>query len=365
MKISRDTFSFYDKSDLVIVREQYPGHSFFYINFSIFAEGDVSQAIKKLSIFLDQNGYEVLTGFAFGLESFPSVSNLNKISGLVSLKQKDTSCHRIQLVCTDSSMVTVITNTAYATVKAVDHYGSTLFFITNGYYQGADNCYGQAYSAFKSLGKILNDIGIGCSNLVRTWLFVSDILEWYDTLNRARTDFYREENILDDHIPASTGIGLGNIYDKCLLINAFAVHNREVKQMVRTVKSPMQCDATDYKSSFSRAVELSLKTSKRLIISGTASIGRNGETLHKGSIKNQIKHTMEVVHSILTNEKYGWNNVVRAIAYFLYPEDVIYFNEYCFSNNIDSSGILRVDGTICRDDLLFEIELDAVKTVQH
>jgi len=365
MKISRDTISIYDKTDLISVREQYPDHSFFYINFSISPEVDISQAIYKLSNYLDQEGLEILTGFAFGLENFNFNGKLNKLSAMVLLQHNYLSGCRIQLICTDSSMVKVIDNTVYPTVKIIDHYGSVLIFISNIHYEESGNYFKQAYSSFKYLGKTLEDIGLCCNNMVRTWLFLNDILDWYDTLNQARTDFYDDENILDDLIPASTGIGLSNTRGNSLLINAIAVHNMKNKHIIRIVNSPMQCDATDYNSSFSRAVELSLKTSKRLIISGTASIGSNGETLHNGSIINQIEHTMEVVQSILINENYVWNNVVRAIAYFLYPEDEQYFIDYCLKNNIDSSGILCVGGTICRDELLFEIELDAVKALQH
>ncbi len=365
MKISRDTISIYDNSDLISIREQYPEHSFFYLNFSISQERDISKAIKELSGFLDQNGLEILTGFAFGLESFAFNCQLNMLSDLVLLQHNYTSGCRIQLICTDSSMVEVINNTVYANVKTVDHYGSTLIFISNIQYVESDDRYKQAYSTFKYLGKILEDTGICCNTLVRTWLFLDDILDWYDTLNRARTGYYKEEKILDDLIPASTGIGLNNSRGKCMLINALALSSLEGENIIRMVSSPKQCDATAYNSSFSRAVELSLKTSKRLIISGTASIGDNGETMHKGSIKKQIEHTMDVVQSILVNENYGWNNVVRAIAYFLYPDDEQYLGDYCQKKNIDSSSILCVGGTICRDDLLFEIELDAVKTLQH
>lgn len=365
MKINRDTISIYDKTDLISVREQYPDHSFFYINFNISPEADISQAIHKLSIYLDQEGLEILTGFAFGLENYTFNGKLNKLSVLVLLQHNYISGCRIQLICTDSKMVEVINNNACPIVKTLNHYGTSLFFISNIYYEKSDDCYKEAYYTFKTLGKTLKDIGLCCNSLVRTWLFLNEILNWYGTLNRARTDFYGEENILDDLIPASTGIGLSNTRGNSLLINAIAVHNIKNKHNIRIVNSPMQCDATDYKSSFSRAVELSLKTSKRLIISGTASIGSNGETLHKGSIINQIEHTMEVVQSILVNEKYVWDNVVRAIAYFLYPEDEQYFIDYCLRNNIDSAGILCVGGTICRDDLLFEIELDAVKALHH
>lgn len=365
MKISREKISIHDRSDLTIVREEYPQHAFFYINFNVWPEGNIYQAVKNLSSYIEHNGLEVLLGFAFGSEN-PVLDGLpDNLEDLIFLKHDVSRGCQFQLICTDSNKVRLIQNDEKCLVKAVDHFGSSLVFISNILPGESDDCYLQAYSSFKSLGKIIKDNRTSLNNLARTWLYIYNILDWYDDLNRARNDFYTEENIFNGFIPASTGIGMGNIHGKCLSISAFAISENEGNSLIRIVDSPMQCDATNYKSSFSRAVEISHKTSKRLIISGTASIDSKGKTIFKGNIKKQVEHTMEVVKSIMLNENYGWNNVVRAIAYFLDPQDEKHFYDYCLKNYIDNSFILTVGGTICRDDLLFEIELDAVKPLQH
>jgi enamine deaminase RidA (YjgF/YER057c/UK114 family) len=363
MKIRRDKISIYDRSDLIIIREEYPQHTFYYINLNLRPGGNAHQAFKNLSAYIESNGLEVLIGFAFGPDNHFFNGSANSLASLIFLKHDISSAYKCQLICTESSEVRLIQENEKCLVKAVDHFGSSLVFISNILSDESDSCYTQAYSSFKSLGKILKDSRISYNNLVRTWLYLQNILNWYDDLNKARTDFYMEENIFNGFIPASTGVGLSNIYGRCLSISAFALLENEGNSLIRLINSPMQCDATNYKSSFSRAVEITHKTSKRLIISGTASIGSKGETLYKGSIEKQIEHTMEVVSSIMFNEKYEWENVVRAIAYFLDPVDEKYFSEYCLRNHIDDSCILTVGGTICRGDLLFEIELDAVKAL--
>ncbi|MEE4215442.1 MAG: Rid family hydrolase [Bacteroidales bacterium] len=317
--------------------------------------------MKNLSAYLANNVLQVLIGFGFGFE----YSIINQLSndppGIVFLRHTDSSGWHIQLVCTDSRDVKSIRNKYSAGIVTVSHYDSLLYFISNIHPDQLSDCYSQAYSSFKLLGKILKDYTVSYSNLARTWLYLNDILSWYGDLNRARNDFFVEDKILEGLIPASTGIGLDNIEGKCLLISAFALTATDGKERVRMIDSPMQGDAVKYKSLFSRAVEITFKTSKRLVISGTASIDEEGNTLHKNSVVDQIEHSMKVVEAILLKEQYHWDNIVRAIAYFRDTQHIKHFRDYCMSGGIDTSCVLTVGGTVCRDDLLFEIELDAVK----
>ncbi|MEA1887560.1 MAG: hypothetical protein U9N72_10175 [Bacteroidota bacterium] len=365
MKINRKKFLSAKKSDLIIVEEEYPDHSFFYINLNVKPDDDSCQATNDLSSYLEDNYLEVLIGFAFGFDVDVGTNlindSFNKLDNLILLQDSASTGSQIQLICADGREVKSLNAPTHTTVKMFNHYGSELYYISNIRPNKSDNCYMETFSSFKSLGKILNDNYVSYNNLVRTWLYIHNILDWYDILNKARTDFFTGENIFEGLIPSSTGIGLSNIYKKCLSLSAFALKPKDEKEMVQMVDSPMQCDAINYKSSFSRAVEISLQTSKRLIISGTASIGSTGETLYKESVVKQIEHTMEVVKSILRSKKYNWDDIVRAIAYFPDPGHVKHFKDYCLSKEIDPSYFLSVGGTVCRDDLMFEIEIDAVK----
>jgi hypothetical protein len=55
-----------------------------------------------------------------------------------------------------------------------------------------------------------------------------------------------------------------------------------------------------------------------------------------------------------------WKDVSRAIAYFKNMEDAPLLDLYCKKNNLPALPIAIAHGDICRDDLLFEIEADAV-----
>jgi enamine deaminase RidA (YjgF/YER057c/UK114 family) len=97
-----------------------------------------------------------------------------------------------------------------------------------------------------------------------------------------------------------------------------------------------------------------------LIVSGTASITPRGETANVGSISKQIELTMKVVKGILHARHMSWENVTRGIVYFKNKTDMNSFENFCSDNNIPELPFSIINADICRNDLLFEIEVDAV-----
>ncbi|OVE76543.1 hypothetical protein BVX97_00820, partial [bacterium E08(2017)] len=217
----------------------------------------------------------------------------------------------------------------------------------------------QTRAVFEQMEKALALVDMDFSHVIRTWMYLDNLLEWYDEFNVVRTDFFHERKVFDNLVPASTGIGVSNHIGSSLVTDVLAVKPKTDKVKVFAVPSPMQCPAIDYKSSFSRAVELQLPDYRQLFISGTASIDPDGNTLHLGDTAAQIKLTMEVVDEILKSRDMSWKDTTRAIAYFKNVEDVPLLYEYCEANNLPPMPIAISHSDICRDDLLFEIEFDA------
>ena len=96
-----------------------------------------------------------------------------------------------------------------------------------------------------------------------------------------------------------------------------------------------------------------------MLISGTASIAPDGTSIHRDDVPAQIDRTMEVVHAILKSRNLTWDNTVRAIAYFADMADVPHFTAYCAKHGIRNLPVIHAHATVCRADLLFELELDA------
>lgn len=221
----------------------------------------------------------------------------------------------------------------------------------------------QAREVFEIMEDILATVGMDFSNVVRTWMYLSELLDWYDEFNQVRTKFFDERGVFDGIVPASTGIGVGNPAGAALVTDLFAVKAKTDRVKIEEVESPLQCSATDYKSSFSRAVQVSLPDHRTIYLSGTASIEPSGKTVHPDDTEKQIKLTMEVTQALLRAKDMDWEDTVRGIAYFKDIKEAPLFEKYCKQNNLPKIPFVLSHSDICRDDLLFEIELDAIKQI--
>lgn len=219
----------------------------------------------------------------------------------------------------------------------------------------------QARATFEKMEAALRIVDMDFSNVVRTWLYISEILCWYDEFNVVRTQFLNERGVFGGVVPASTGIGVANPAGAALITDVFAVKPKNNNVSVHAVTSPLQCPAIDYKSSFSRAVEVLLPDHRRLYISGTASVEPGGKTAHLGDVEKQIALTMKIVQAILESRRMGWADTSRAIAYFKDMGNSPMLDKYCKENCLPHMPITVAHGDICRDELLFEIEVDAVQ----
>lgn len=218
----------------------------------------------------------------------------------------------------------------------------------------------QAQEVFQKLEQVLRQSGMQPSDLVRTWLYLDRLLEWYDQFNRVRTEFFEKSGIFERLVPVSTGIGAANTSGSALAAAALAVQPKDGKLSVERIVSPLQCEADDYRSSFSRAMELGYPKHRFLMISGTASIDPQGRTAHSGDAAKQIELSMRVVRAILESRDMDWDDAFRGIAYFKNIEDYPLYESYCRGAGISEFPTAIVEADICRHDLLFEIEIDAV-----
>jgi enamine deaminase RidA (YjgF/YER057c/UK114 family) len=217
----------------------------------------------------------------------------------------------------------------------------------------------QARSVFEQCEAALQTGGMDFSHVMRTWFYLDGLLDWYDAFNAVRTQFFEERGVFRGVLPASTGIGLANRQGAALVMGALAIKPRDGRVRIQTVASPLQCPATNYRSSFSRAVEVTLPGSRQLHISGTASIAPDGSSLHTGDIEAQLAKTMKVVAAILQSRGMEWSNTTRGIAYYKRAEDAATVRNCMREYTEGSSAIALAHADVCRPELLFELELDA------
>ncbi|MDF9832664.1 enamine deaminase RidA (YjgF/YER057c/UK114 family) [Ereboglobus sp. PH5-5] len=221
----------------------------------------------------------------------------------------------------------------------------------------------QSADVWQLLKARLEHAGFTLGNLVRTWFFNDHILDWYTDFNRVRNAFFTEHNIFGTLVPASTGVGASNAAGAALSLDALAVAPKSaVAPRVSAVTSPLQCAAYDYKSAFSRAVECAdADGSRHLLVSGTASIEPGGKTIHLDDLDAQIDLSLRVVEAILKSRDMDWRDTARAILYFPRIEWMPRWEARRTALGIPPLPAIFAHCDICRDDLLFEIELDAWK----
>lgn len=217
----------------------------------------------------------------------------------------------------------------------------------------------QTLDVFRQMEEALQTVGMDFSHVVRTWFYNNNLLDWYDEFNRARDSFFESRGVFSHFVPASTGIGSANLVDSALLARVFAVRPKCDAVKVTEVESPLQCSAQDYRSSFSRAAELDHPLFRQLIVSGTASIAPMGETVHLNDADKQIELSLDVIEAILKSRGMNWCDVVRSVAYLKDKSYAANYEAIARRRGIDQMPCIEIQADVCRDDLLFEMELDA------
>lgn len=223
----------------------------------------------------------------------------------------------------------------------------------------------QARQMFENARALLEANGSDFSHVVRTWVYLPHILQWYREFNAARTASYERFGVFDEPwsgvLPASTGIqgaapGPAQCFMDLVAVEALAGEDLEV----RRINNPRQSEATSYGSSFSRAVEVTHAGVSHLYVSGTASINERGETVYAKDLEGQIFRTMTNVGVLLQSSGVGWEDVCIATAFFKTADYIPAFDRVLGTLGVPRFPVVSVVADVCRPELLFELEATAV-----
>jgi len=222
---------------------------------------------------------------------------------------------------------------------------------------GADE---QAHAMFTQAAATLKALGGSMHSVARTWLWLGDILGWYDDLNRVRNRFFKSVGLIETDpnkacMPASTGIGVYPAFGAACAMDLVAVVGKggkvEYFREAGNQRSPYH-----YGSAFSRASRAGSPAGDTVYVSGTAAIDAEGRTSPIGDAKGQISVTIENVRAAFRDLGCRDAEVVQAIAYSNTPEvQAIFHKEFADLG----WPCISVIADICRDDLLFELEAAA------
>jgi len=218
----------------------------------------------------------------------------------------------------------------------------------------------QARKMFEKAESVLRQVGADMHSVARTWVWLDDILSWYDEFNGVRNRFFVEHGLLNGstrtgHPPASTGIGVSLAGRPRCGLDLVAICG-EPGCVRHYSRAGHQNPPYQYGSAFSRASKAATPAGGTVFVSGTAAIDDRGITQHVGDVAAQIEATIGHVRAVLQEMSCTDADVVQAIAYSKTVEAEKAFRAR--QRNL-SWPCLSVIADVCRHELLFEIEATA------
>lgn len=228
---------------------------------------------------------------------------------------------------------------------------------------------GQVRRMLDRADRMLREQGGSYRDVVRTWFYLSAILEWYPEFNKVRNEQYGEYGIMPSpgdgtlYLPASTGIR-GEVHSGAVAtMDLFAIIGDPASRpKVTQLTNKRQLDAFRYGAAFSRGALIKGPAGSLFQLSGTAAIDERGKSLCIGDIRGQITCTLDKVEALMAQVGASLRNICAATVFVKRPEYVTIFHEITAERRLTDLPVVYVVADICRDELLFEIDAEAVIT---
>jgi enamine deaminase RidA (YjgF/YER057c/UK114 family) len=219
--------------------------------------------------------------------------------------------------------------------------------------------------------RILRAQGLDYRHVVRTWIYLSNILGWYGDFNRARNARYAELGLMpgpndrQSVLPASTGIGADLPGGAACTLDLLAVAAADGGRVIRHMGNRRQQEAYRYGSAFSRGTAISGPRGTLIEVSGTAAIDENGKSLYPNDIRSQVRCTLAKVDSLLHQARASLKDICAATVFVKKPEHAEVVREVTADLGIENLPAVCVVADICREELLFEIDAEAEVLIEE
>lgn len=226
----------------------------------------------------------------------------------------------------------------------------------------------EAESMFREAAAVLNDVGVSYSSVVRTWIYVADILGWYEQFNQARSAQYLHLCPTAEDgsrwLPASTGIeGRSPTGARCIM-DLFALGGPGRDRIrVEAVHNPLQSEAYTYGSDFSRGAAVAFDGLEAVYVSGTAAIDERGRSVCSGNVAGQVARTLDNVEALLDTRGMTLDDLACSTAFLKHGADAEAARAVIEERGARLANSVFVAADVCRPDLLFEVDGLAVRAV--
>ena len=222
----------------------------------------------------------------------------------------------------------------------------------------------QADQMFTNVGLGLRAHGMEYRNVVRTWIYLSRLLEWYGEFNRVRTAHYKPAGLGVEGgvaFPASTGIQCHHDDEECLMdVLALVSDGPKNAAAIPINHSPRQDQSFKYGSAFSRGMTIEIEGTRTVHISGTASIDAAGASIHVGDAEMQSLETLMCIAAILEEQGGSLENITSSTLFCKDRAAWDAWNRVTRLLKVPAFPKVCVQADVCRADLLVEMEAVAV-----
>ena len=220
---------------------------------------------------------------------------------------------------------------------------------------------------FERASRILELEGATFRDVARTWIYLPNILQWYDGFNAARSVKYREFGLIPvgpaesggrrTLLPASTGISGSNPHGAGPVMDLLAVISKpECPVKVELMTNARQKDAFEYGSAFSRGVWIREPDMTQVQVSGTAAIDERGKSLFPGDCRAQIFRTFDIIEALIAPAGASLKDICQATVFLKRAQDLPVYRQAAAERGLADLPAVCVVADVCRDDLLFEVD---------
>jgi enamine deaminase RidA (YjgF/YER057c/UK114 family) len=162
-------------------------------------------------------------------------------------------------------------------------------------------------------------------------------------------------------LPVSTGVSGRNHRKAWCTLDLLAIRPLAGKEIeFERLYNPRQNEAPEYGSAFSRGLSVATGRCRYLLVSGTAAIDANGLSTHTGDFRRQVEETLGTVIELLLTAGSSQHHIVQATAFIKPGSDVGELRRILESQGFAGLPIVFVNGDICREELLFELDATAL-----
>jgi enamine deaminase RidA (YjgF/YER057c/UK114 family) len=227
-----------------------------------------------------------------------------------------------------------------------------------GAHLGAPSAQAQTRGVFEDLiGALEANGGSLREHCVRTWVYVKDIDVFYSGMVQSRRAVFAEQRLSEaTHYIASTGIeGACAHASDVVALDAYSQLDLVPGQLSYLNDFDRMCPTHRYGVTFERGASVSYADRTHYFISGTASIGHNGEVMHRGDVRAQLDRALGNVEALLRAGSARLEDLMYLLVYLRDPADFAVVRGR-LGERVPGLPVLFVAGAVCRPEWLVEVE---------